>query len=260
MNGDLPRNRVEALKLALKENSWRFVLLSLLSALFALPLFAYVFYFSFVFAFPEGNMYALLFYYLGYIPCLCLFFLGQGGLFYSLKKLSFLEGVILPEDFLSGVKKNAKESLLTGLFIGINYFVIKIFLAYLPSLSLGSLWSTVLSAIAYALLFLLSIPLLFVMPQASLYSSSYVSLYLNGWRFFLGKFLSNLGIFLMLLFPYFLFELLPYLVTFILVLLLLSLFYFAFSVFVFVLYSHSVFDRTINAKQFPELIRKGLGK
>ncbi len=260
MNGDLPRNRMEALKLALKENPWRFVLLSLLSALFALPLFAYVFYFSFVFSFPEGNVYALLFFYLGYVPCLCLFFLGQGGLFYSLKKLSFLEGVILPEDFFSGVKKNAKESLLTGLFLGINYFVIKLFLAYLPSLSLGAIWNVVLSGVAYSLLFLLSIPLLFVMPQASLYSSSFFLLYLNGWRFFLGKFISNLGIYLLLLLPYILFESLPYLAVFILAALLLSLFYFAFSVFVFVLYSHAIFDKTINAKQFPELIRKGLGK
>ena len=260
MNGDLPKNRVEALKLALKENPWRFVLLSLLSALFALPLFAYVFYFSFVFSFPEGNMFALLFFYLGFIPCLCLFLLGQGGLFFSLKKLSFREGLLLPEDFFSGIRRNAKESLLTGLFLGIDYFVIKIFLAYLPSLSLGTFWSTALSAFAYALLFLLSIPLLFVLPQSSLYASSYLSLYLNGWRFFLGKFLPNLGVFLMLLFPYFLFELLPYLATFVSVALLLSLFYLAFSVFVFVLYSHSIFDKTINEKQFPELIRKGLEK
>lgn len=76
----------------------------------------------------------------------------------------------------------------------------------------------------------------------------------------MGKFISNLGIYLLLLLPYILFESLPYLAVFILAALLLSLFYFAFSVFVFVLYSHAIFDKTINAKQFPELIRKGLGK
>lgn len=256
----LPSSRLEALKLQLKEHFSRFILLSLLSFLFALPFFAYFFFFSFFLKpqIPFSLPYVLS--YLTLVPLFMILSLGQGGLFHCARRMAFLEGMELPEEFFLGVKRNAKEALFFGFFFSLNYVLLKFALLFLSTLSLSSIWVAALSGVLYAFFFLLEGPLLFLLAEASVYSNPLYNHYLNGVRFYLGGFLLNLPICLAYLFPLFLFEAFPYLPCFLGCVAFEAVFYFSFSSYYLTLRAFSLFDRSINKDDFPEIYRKGLRK
>ena len=159
MDGSLfPRTRWQALGWALKEHFPRFVLLSLLSFLFAFPLWVYFLFFSFYFSAPEPFSLPSLLSYLALIPLNAIAFLGQGGLFWCARKTAFLEGSSPKEDFFLGVRRTFRESLLSGVLFSSLYVLLKFALSLLFSLSLPSFAYPCLSGFLYCLAFLLGLP------------------------------------------------------------------------------------------------------
>lgn len=262
MNGErpLPATRLEALGIQLREHFSRFVLLSLLSSLFALPFLAYFLFLSFFLKPLSPFSLPYILSYLALIPLFMLLWVGQGGLFHCSRRMAFLEGMELPEEFFLGVKRNLKEALFSGFFLSLNYVLLKFALLFVSALALPSPWGTVLYGVLYAFFFLLEGPLLFVLPGASVYSNPLWNHYLNGLRFYLGGFLLNLPLCLAYLFPLFLFEALPYLACFLACSVFLFCFYSSFSSYFLTLRAFSLFDASINKDDFPEIYRKGLRK
>lgn len=165
-----PATRPQALLWALKEHFPRFVLLSLLSFLFAFPLWIYFLFFSFYFSAPEAFSLRYLLSYLALIPLTAIAFLGQGGLFWCAKKTAFLEGNSPKEEFFLGVKQTYRESLLSGIVFSLNYVLLKFALSSLLSLSLPTYAYPCLAGFLYCLAFLLDLSSSFLFaPRSSLF-------------------------------------------------------------------------------------------
>lgn len=255
-----PATRPQALLWALKEHFPRFVLLSLLSFLFAFPLWIYFLFFSFYFSAPEAFSLRYLLSYLALIPLTAIAFLGQGGLFWCAKKTAFLEGNSPKEEFFLGVKQTYRESLLSGFVFSLNYVLLKFALSFLLSLSLPTYAYPCLAGFLYCLAFLLDLSSSFLLPQGVLYSSSTPQSYLNSWRFFLGGFLLNVPLFLLVCLPWLVFEIFPTFWVYLGLSLFYFLFYAFFSALLWTYRSHSLFDKAINQEQYPQIYRKGLRK
>ena len=261
MDGSLfPKTRWQALGWALKEHFPRFVLLSLLSFLFAFPLWVYFLFFSFYFSAPEPFSLPSLLSYLALIPLNAIAFLGQGGLFWCARKTAFLEGSSPKEDFFFGVRRTFRESLLSGVLFSSLYVLLKFALSLLFSLSLPSFAYPCLSGFLYCLAFLLGLSFSFLLPQGALYSSSVSQSFLNSWRFFLGGFLGNVPLYLAFCLPWIVFEIFPYFWVYLGLSLFYFLFYAFFSALLWTYRSHALFDEGINKASYPEIYRKGLRK
>jgi len=257
----LPATRWLLLGDTLRYRFWDLIAVSLLTALFYIPVIGWFIYASLTNLADPSNFNNIMMTYLVAIPLIAFMGLGMAGLFYFSKKLAWGSGATLPGDFFEGIRKNWAMFLGTYLLIGILYFLLKVDLEALNlSTSLPSWGKAMLSGLSYGIFILFLMGLFFVQTQTVTYEGNFFRLLMNGIRFTFGAILKNLGIFLAFLAPFFVYEFVPSLYAVIIPIAFLALFYFGFSGFFFTLYSHSLFDISINPKQYPEIIRKGLAK
>ncbi|OPZ37522.1 MAG: hypothetical protein BWY98_00111 [Tenericutes bacterium ADurb.BinA155] len=255
----LPANRWVLLKDTLHYRFWDLVAVSLLTALFYIPIIAWLLFAALTNLGDASNFNNILMTYLIAIPLIAFAGLGMGGLFYFSKKLAWGSGASLPSDFFEGIKKNWAMFLGTYFVIGLLYFLLKIDLEALAlSSSLPAWGKAMLSGLSYGIFTLFLMALFFIQTQTVTYEGGFFRLLMNGIRFTFGAILKNLAIFAALLAPFFVYEFVPSLYAVIIPIAFLALFYFGFSGFFFTEYSHSLFDISINPKQYPEIIRKGL--
>lgn len=256
---NLPRTRFELLLDAMRFHSFSFLGLSALCALFFLPSWGFL-------------LYATLNDFLNVtsLPSVALVFsinaalfsiggLGMAGIFNFSKKLAFEEGSSLLPDFFEGIKKDGLPFMGVFFLIGILYDLLRIDITSLIyGLSLTG-WALGMSeGVSYAIFFLLVLSLLFTLPEIILYTGSFFSLWKNGIIFLFGAFLTNIPIYLSFMVPFLIFEFVPYFEAQIAMMAFEAIYYFAFSSFFFTIYSYSLFDKSINKKSFPSLVRKGL--
>ena len=270
MKSDLvtPRNRFELLKDRLKTRFFDFMLVSLLMGIFLIPYVVWIIVINNASAFTvteENYLMMALIAYAPYIITSMIFGLGVVGAMYYSKRLAFGEGANAYKDFFYGIGKNLKSGLLGFFIIGLFYFLLsfgKVVIIY--SQSLNPLLKGMLIGLMYVGFILITMIVGFYLTQSVLYTGKTSQLMSNSIKFTFGMFGWNLLIFLLLLLPLILIELVSYLnpVFFLIEYIMLGiciLFYFEFEVFVFSIYSHAIFDLTIN-DDYPEIYRKGLAK
>lgn len=258
-DSSLPKHRWALLKDTLHYHFFDLVGLSLLALVFCLPLAAYVIYISVSGLLDMGNLYSILLSYSLLIVFLLFASLGQAGLFYTIKRLAWGEGTAIASDFFLGIKKNWKMFLAIYFAFGLLYLILKLDLGVLTAATnLPDYAKTIIAGLSYGVFFLFAMVLSFCKTQTVLYESGFFKLVANAFRFLFGAILPNLAIFIAVYVPFFVYELVPNLYAGVAVLAFEGLFYFGFSAFFLTVYCHSIYDKTINARQFPEIIRRGL--
>ena len=263
-----PENRFQLLGDRLKTRFLDFMLVSLLMSIFLIPYVVWIIVInnSFLFTVSQENyLLTALFAYLPYIPLTMIVGLGVMGALYYSKRLAFGEGANAYKDFFYGISKNFKSGLLGFFIIGLFYFLLsysKILIIFNDSVH--PLLKGVLIGLLYVGFLLVIMIVGFYLTQSVLYVGKTSQLMLNAVKFSFGMFGWNLLIFLIVLLPFIIIEVVSYLpVAFFLIeyifLGICILFYFEFEVFVFSIYSHAIFDLTLN-DDYPEIYRKGLTK
>jgi len=258
---NLPLTRWQLLADTLRYRFWDLFLASLLCFAFWLPSFAWLVFCSLDGFLDYMNFNSILMVYGINIPFLSFASLGMAGLFYFSKKLVWGEGTSLPSDFFEGIKRNWKMFLLTYFLIGFLYALLRLDIVSIKvSGQFTGLWIGSLEGVSYAIFFIFLLSLFFLQTESVIYEGGFIHLLWNGFRFVFGSFLTNIPMFLVFFAPFLAFEFVPlYSVSFSMIGIE-AIFYFGFSAFFFTEYSYYLFDKSINKKQYPEIIRKGLGK
>lgn len=259
----LPTNRFELLGDVLRYRLFEIMLLSIYMFLFLLPSLLWLIFSGYLFANVENHtIYEVILVNGVNIIFLMIFGIGCSGAFYFLKRVSFQEGESINSDFFIGIKKNRKMFLFIYFLIGLSYFLLEVAVAYINyEPNMNNILKGALEGILYAGFIIFMMIYFFMQTQTILYNATISQLFFNSIKFTFGMFLKNLGIFAILLLPFFLFEFVPSIngidIFQFAVIGVEAVFYFGFSFLVFSLYSNHVFDLSIN-KNYPENIRKGL--
>ncbi len=258
-----PTNRMALLKDRLKTRFWDFITVSLLVTIFLVPLIVWnmSLTYSDTFTINDDNfLFTGLIVYAPYILFIMIFGLGVVGALYYSKRLAFGEGANPVKDFFYGIKVNLKPSLLGFFLLGLIYFLLsygKIIIIY--SGGLNDILKGVIVGLLYVAFLFLFLIISFYLTQNIIYRATIRQFFSNAIRFTFGMVGWNMLILLVILFPFFIYEFVPFALARYIAMALSALFYFEFSIFVFTIYSHSIFDLTIN-DDYPEIYRKGLTK
>lgn len=260
----LPTTRPQLLKDTLRYRFFEIVLLSIYCFLFLIPSIVWLIFGGYLFINAKTHtIYEIMFIQGINIPLIMIFGIGVAGCFYVTKKISFQEGESINHDFFYGIRKNFKMFLLIYFIIGFLYFLLETGVYLINNYEgWNSILKGALEGIMYGIFILFIMILFFMQTQTILYNATFTQLFKNALKFTFGSFLKNLGIFAILLFPFFIYEFVPAInnINYFQYAMfgLEGVFYFGFSFLIFTLYSNSIFDVTINKNQFPEYIRKGL--
>lgn len=256
-----PKNRFELLKDRLKTRFLDFVVVSLLVLVFLIPLIVWNMSLTYSNAFTiteENYLLMALLAYAPYILFIMIFGLGIVGALYYSKRLAFGEGANPAKDFFYGIKVNLKPALIGFSLLGVIYFLMcfsKIIFSFaieMPDLLRGVLMGLIY--VAFMFMFLL---ISFFLTQSVIYKGTSLQLFSNAAKFTFGMVGWNFLILIIVLLPFFVYEFIPFALARYIALGVSGLFYFEFSIFVFTIYSHAIFDMTIN-ENYPEIYRKGL--
>jgi hypothetical protein len=258
---NLPLTRWQLLCDTLHYRFWDLCIVSLLTLVFLLPSIGWLVFAYYFGLLDYSNLPSLLLTYGINVVFMIFFGVGMGGLFYFTKKLVWGVGASLPSDFFEGVKKNAKSFSLLYCIIGLFYMVLRVDIAGLNALTtLDGFALGTFEGISYGTFFVLLCSLLFVEVELVTYEGRLLRLWRNGFHFFFGAIFTNLLILSAYLLPFLVFEFVSDFAISLLVLGFEGVFYFGFSAFFLTEYCYSLFDKSINRRQYPEIIRKGLGK
>ncbi len=255
------KNRSELLGDRLKTRFFDFIWLSLLTFVFIIPLLVWIIYCNYVLVAQitnENYLLMSLLIYLPYIPLGMVFGLGIGGALYYCKRLAWGEGANVTSDLFYGLRKNIKSSLLSFFLLFFFYSLLKIG-SLLVSFSFESVYAGIVMGVLYVAFFLIFMIISFTLTQSIIYTGKYTQLMSNSVKFTFGMFGWNLLFFFIILFPFLVYEFVPFAIAQYIALAVTLLFYLGFSLFLFTIYSHSIFDLTIN-QDYPEIYRKGLEK
>ncbi len=254
-----PITRRELFKEVLRYRSWDLVLASFLTALFWLPYFLWLIAASYWGLLDYANLFSVALTHGAGILFLEVASLGMAGLHYFLKKLAWGEGASLPGDFFEGISKNGKDFLGLYLIFGIVYLLLRVDIAALQGTNVFYAWAVyVFEGVSYAGFFLFLAAFLFAQAQAVIYRGSPWRFLFNGVRLSLGGGWPSFLFFLAAVLPFAVYEFVPSFYAQGAMVVFEALYYFAFSGFFLTLDAHSLFDESINRRQYPTLVRKGL--
>lgn len=258
---ETPKNRFELLKDRLKTRFLDFIVVSLLVMVFLIPLIVWNMSLTYSNAFEitaENYILMSLLAYGPYIIFIMIFGLGVMGALYYSKRLAFGEGANPAKDFFYGIKLNIKPALIGFSILGVAYFLMcfaKITFAF--AVELPDLLRGVLMGLIYVAFFFLFLLVSFYLVQNILYKGSAFQFFSNAAKFTFGMVGWNFLILIIVLLPFLTYEFIPFALARYISLGVCGLFYFEFSIFIFTIYSHAIFDLTLN-DDYPEIYRKGL--
>ncbi len=260
-----PENRFQLLGDRLQTRFFDFMLVSLLMSIFLVPYIVWILFLqtTSVFAINEENyLFTALISYAPYIITSMIFGLGVVGALYFSKRLAFGEGANASKDFFYGIGKNIKSGLLGFFIIGLFYFLLSYGKTIIVFSSLHPLLKGSLIGLMYVGFVIIIMIVGFYLTQSVLYLGKTTQLMSNAMKFTFGMFGWNILIFLIVLLPLILIEVVSFLPQSLFIieyitLAICALFYFEFIAFIFSIYSHAIFDLTIN-EDYPEIYRKGL--
>ena len=259
----IPNTRKELLGVILKEHFFDIVICSIYTFVFAFPLVFWLIFISqtsYIDITEDNYLLNSLVVYIPIMVGILIFGIGLGGSLYYMKKLVFQEGSNVHQDFFKGIKETIKQSLLSYGFIAVLYGLMGISKTILSfSEGLNDALITILVGIMYVVLFISLIIVSFNMTQSILYNATQGQLITNSVRFFIGKLLFNILFFGIIFTPLILYEVFAISYIHWILFGICAIWHFGFSSLLFTLYSHYIFDLTIN-KNYPEIYRKGLKK
>lgn len=253
----LPINRARQFLDVLRYRFWDVLGGGILACLFAIPYILWTVFMSLSGFVDLSSLYSILLVYGVGAILFSIMGLGSAGLFYFLRKVAFGVGAVLLSDFAEGMRKAWKEGMLSHLFLGLLYLVLKLDIGALASSGFSDTAVTVVTAISYALFYLFACLVLYYMPQCVLYEGSFFRLLGNSARFYVGSFLKSFVISLPMFVPFFVYELIDSWTAEWIVMGVYFLFY-GFICLGVSLYGAHLFDKYINPRYYPELVRKGL--
>lgn len=260
----LPNTRREQLFYLLKTRWTDIVFSSIYLFIFFVPCLLWMMLFS---RNVDNNIYNILTMYGVMIPLIMVFGLGVGGVLYSFKRMCYSEGANIHRDLFTGIKKNAKDFLVLYFFIGLLYFLFHTALSIVTSSNLNNNVISVIQGLLIVSYIILLISLYFTQSQMVFYTGGFIKLSINSIKFTFGLIIKNLGMILLTLLPFFIFEFIEFVpnqnvvnITRWICIGVSGMFYFGFNLLMFLEYSISIFDESINKKQYPDLVRKGLLK
>ena len=193
------------------------------------------------------------------IPLIMLAAVGLAGAFYVIRKICWKAPVRLLKDFGKGIKDNYKHFLALGFIAGVvnmlaNYFVD--FSIY----TLGeSQFSSIFGLVSVVLLVILLLAVfMFAACQSTLYNLSFPNLITNSLSLTFRRLFTSCGVALLSWLPVILFQALPWVFLHIIGGCVTFVFSISFAVTMQTVYSHGVFDKHINQKQYPDFVGMGL--
>lgn len=255
----LARTRKLLLKEILRYRLFDVFLLSLCTFVFFIPGIIYL-VFANGFMLSQNNIYLVITGYLLLIPFWMIAGLGISGGLYFAKRICWGEGANVLKDFFVGVKEHYKNFLIIYFILGLLYALVKIGVFFAYNVEETQSMAFVVGGIGYAGLFIILIITLFMQTQTIIYTSTIKQLFSNGLKFCIGKIFTNLLLVGFVLFPFIIIEFSTIDVLTWLGYVILAVFHLGISILIFTLYSHSIFDQTINRQYYPQIIRKGLAK
>ena len=259
-NGLLPINRFEQFKIILKEHFFDVLICSIYTFLFFIPTLLWSLFSSSFALFQEQSIFNILVIYVGFILTIVIQGLGYAGGFYYFKRLIHNEGSNVHIDFFKGIQKNGKSFAFIFMLIGFGYFLLHLVSESLLILDSLPINPAIFIGVEYAILFIILTVILFVMTQAIFYTGTWRQFFKNGFKFMIGTIFKTLGVSIMFLLPFILFEFIGNFTLTLIILIGCLVFYFGISELVVLIYMVDIYDKTINKKQFPEIYRKGIQK
>lgn len=257
----LPKTRIDLLKEIVHYRFIDIVFVSIYTFCFSIPIFIWLIFSNYSYQENINNIVTVSLIYGVLIILIAFLGLGIGGAMFFAKKLVWGQGANPHKDFFVGIKKNGKVYFVTFLLIGILYFALHVGGGIInSSTSINDYVKGIIQGLLYLSFILVLLFLFYILSQSVIYKATTFQLINNAIRFTFGAIGKNILILLVVLLPWFTFEFIPFAIAEWISVAISGIFYFGFSTIIFTLYSHSIFDKTINMKQYPEIYRKGLNK
>ena len=266
---DLPRNRFQEFKYI--ASLWdRMLTLSLLVALFALPIIAIlsvsavaeasllekaVDQAEYIVKMLQTRVFAGLLSVVGFYPLM----LGLSGAFYFMRRTVWSQGATIKSDFFKGVKGGLTASIAPALFAALTYLFFEMSLWFVPISVKGLAWQIVMYIVVGLVVILMFSVIMYDLAQNAVYKISFFHRIKNSFIFALVKYPRNALAALVTFVPFvpmLIWRILGMTISFTLM----AVYCFALCVLGQTLYCHSVFDKYINEKEYPDLVKKGLAK
>ena len=260
-NKDRPSTRLKQYGDIFKHRFVELLKVSLLQAVFNMPLIAtLILFYSLIRNSENVNQLMTVFLIQGasFLISIPSVFIGMTGVFYCMKKLIFAEGEYASSAFFIGLREEWKNGLFIGLLAGFSVGITLI--GYFFSYFYISQFDSIIGGFTYAILAIQLIVVLIVsylsIGQTVIYSNKLKYTLKNSFIFTLIKFPINL--LLVILYPGILIALFCIMEITMFVGVGLLVFFSAFGHLMWMLNSVAIFDKFINKEQHPEIYRKGL--
>lgn len=266
---NLPRNRFQEFKYV--ASLWdRMLTISLLVLLFALPLVALLSISAVVEAsllekvtdeveylskMLQMRVFTGLLSIVGFYPLM----LGLSGAFYFMRKTVWSQGATIKGDFFKGVKGGLTASIAPAIFAMLTYLFFQTSLWFVPVLLKDLVWQIVMYVVVGLVVILMFSVIMYDLAQNAVYKVSFFQRLKNSFIFALVKYPRNALTAIITFVPFvpmIMWRVLGLVIAFTLM----AVYCFALCVLGQTLYCHSVFDKYINEKNYPDLVKKGLAK
>lgn len=272
-NDHLPKNRFRAYFDTVKLRFGILVLNSLLSSIFFIPLFAFLFLSQLYINLPVTDItgqYELAFRMFSLktieslisVPLFVLGFAGLGGSFNIVRKLVFQEPDInVARDFFHGVKANVKESLLSGFLFGFYMLILTANIYFYPTIEGFPNYASIGLTVVLTLFFVYVMGIImFLMAGSSIYSFRFFNSLKNASTLALILFLKNIVFIVLGAVSFLCYLLIPYVLVQMIMAVVIVVFGFSHMTLVFTLYGFHIFDKHINTQYEPGIVGRGLDK
>lgn len=260
VDSSLPRNRFVQFGNIMRHHFFQVMLSSMYTLIFAVPLIFWLTFTSYLELFKDNYLFNILFVDGILIPCLVVFGIGNAGGLYFFKRLLFQEGSMINQDFFIGVKKNAKNFAKIYFFIGVFYLLLKISIGALNATEIENTWKIVITGVLYAFFILVIAMALFMQTETIFYEGGFFQLMKWAIRLVYPTLYKGIGIYLLILIPFFVVEFVPWLIGLFVTIAVCGVFYFGFSQLILMQFANHVYDLSVNKTQYPQNYRKGLAK
>lgn len=271
-NNNLPTTRYQLFIDTLKNNIVKFMILSFILLLSIVPMLViYSIMESFILS-TEGmdnnlpleeamnlkkfsvHILGCLFMIIPIIIFSCLF----SGIAYVIRRFSYSEGIMLKQDFFYGLKHSLKNSIVSGLIIGLSYYIFQLNLDFfMINTGMEIIPKYMLLFVGVFQFIIILIFFLYAHAFSSIYDTKISTMLKYSFYFTFIKLPKNLFIILLLIMFVAIFTLSSLQLQLILVILY-TLFFGLLYYFAQVLYFNSVFDKYINNQFYKELVNKGI--
>ena len=182
--------------------------------------------------------------------------LGFSGAFYLTRKMVWLEGSSLTTDFFKGVKSSFVNSIFPSIVCGVAYMFTTMADLFVQAYFGSNIFAYLV--VALIVTFLLSIAM-FDLAQNSIYITTFSQRFKNSFILAAVRFPQCFLVIVASVLPFVFVLYLPVL-GLVIAFTVMGLYWFAGAVLLQTLFCHHVFDKFINAADYPQLVNKGLTK